>query len=475
MSRLKILILIFGCFLSVICLRDKNEKIIINISDLYEENMGKKGTLVLEVAESSMDIENTSKDTCFNTQISNEQGNLYPVKCGFWKARNQSLFIFCDIGEDIPAGKYHINLENTPEISYSGYTISFNQYSDFEFTKYDMNIIDLYSDKQTIIVEKDKENFELKFKISSYNQEPILINYLIIADCSQNNGELICKITKNQLEEILTPNVIKLEIVYINYISREKTFPLIPYIDVIYNDIEKINVYVGITKLIENVAEHDTLIAYETNITNINNVLTDLEAFELYFMNNNGEGEDCPCSFRKYDAKPLLLVCFVNKEGTNWLKEITEEKIYDNLNIKYNFTIQPVNNEEKIYFQRGSGTFIYWVHPELLDFTKSDSLIIEYGMESPSSLTGITFNENARDLNCQTIGKHVKRCTVPKSHFEGLKSGYYFPKHNNHLGTKSTSYENPPVKVILDDSTKNIGNMNSFTLYHWLLLILIMV
>ena len=252
---------------------------------------------------------------------------------------------------------------------------------------------------------------------------------------------------------------------------------MIPYIDVIYNDIEKINVYVGITKLIENVADHDTPIAYETNITNINNILMDSEAFNLYFMNDNGGEEDCSCSFRKYDAKPLLLVCFVNNEGTNWLKEITQEQIYDDLNIKYNFRIQPVNNEEKIYSKRGSGTLIFWTHPEVLDFTKSDSLIIEYGMENPDSLIGITFNENAQDLNCQTIGKEIKRCTVPKSHFTGLKSGYYFTKHNNHLGTKSTSYEGRPVKVFLDDSSKPTddgkGYMNSFILYYWLLLILI--
>ena len=67
---------------------------------------------------------------------------------------------------------------------------------------------------------------------------------------------------------------------------------------------------------------------------------------------------------------------------------------------------------------------------------------------------------------------------MPKSHFTGLKSGYYFTKHNNHLGTKSTSYEGSPVKVILDDSSKPTDNskgyMNSFILYHWLLLILIM-
>ena len=171
-------------------------------------------------------------------------------------------------------------------------------------------------------------------------------------------------------------------------------------------------------------------------------------------MNNNSGEQECSCSFRKYDDTPLLIVCFINNEGTNWLKEITEEKIYDNINIKYNFRIQPVNNEEKIYNQRGSGTFIFWIYPEILDFTKSDSLIIEYGMENPTELIGISFNSNSPDLNCQTLGREVKRCIVSKSHFEGLKSGYYFTKHHNHLDGKSTSYEISPVKVILDGKKK---------------------
>ena len=33
--------------------------------------------------------------------------------------------------------------------------------------------------------------------------------------------------------------------------------------------IPKKDIYIGITKLVENVAEHDTLIAYKTNVTDI--------------------------------------------------------------------------------------------------------------------------------------------------------------------------------------------------------------
>ena len=56
------------------------------------------------------------------------------------------------------------------------------------------------------------------------------------------------------------------------------------------------------------------------------------------------------------------------------------------------------------------------------------------------------------DLNCEIIRKIFLRCTVPKSHFQGMKSGFYFTKHTNHLNGKSISYEGKPVKVILDQS-----------------------
>ena len=70
---------------------------------------------------------------------------------------------------------------------------------------------------------------------------------------------------------------------------------------------------------------------------------------------------------------------------------------------------------------------------------------------------------------------------VPKNHFEGKKSGYYFIKHINFKGGKSTNYESTPIKVILSDQepeptggpTPAKGNILKISLYYSLLLILI--
>ena len=173
-----------------------------------------------------------------------------------------------------------------------------------------------------------------------------------------------------------------------------------------------------------------------------------MEGFSLKFENRDGE-KDIDCSFRKYENTALFLVCW-GKDGVFWLKEIKEEIILNDINIKYNFRIQPVNNNKKIITdRREEGSFIFYLYPEILDFTKKDILTVDYHIENPDSLKGITLNEDAEDLVCETLGREIKRCKVPKSHFNGKGSGYYFTKHTNHLDGKSFSYEAPPIKIIL--------------------------
>ena len=474
MSRLNPLILIVCCFLLVNNLQEI--EVTVGLGRLYEEHTGKKGTIVVTTDYNSAfdNFVDTSKTPIFKTSVSNERKN-YDVDCGFYKTEDENLYVFCNIKEDIPSGNYILSFNESQVIGYENYKLTFSGNNNFQFTKYDKDIVDLYSGKQNITVEEGKDSYELKFKISSYNQEKIMLYYAFL-DCSQKNEELICHITRKQIDSMLQKSELELRVMYNSYITYSKQFPLIPTVKVIYNNVQKTDVFVLLTKLIENTSESSTTIAYETNVTNIDNVQTDYKYFSLDFNNNDSGTKAGQCSFRKYDDTPLLVVCFVPGEGTNWLKEITEEQIYDNLNIKYNFRLQPVNIEDKIDAKKISSTFIYYFYPPELDFTKDDSLIIEYNMKSPTHSTGITFNENKPDLDCRTLGEEIKRCTVPKSHFEGKKSGYYFTMHKNHLDGKSFNYEAAPVKVILDEGSHSKGNIIiSLSLYYWLLLILIMI
>ena len=487
MTKLKSVIIILGCFLLIDCLKEENTDVTITLNGFYTEYIAKKATVVIYTMSSTQDfnIIDTSKKVRFQLSLTNGE-NSYSVGCGFFRAKEENLFIFCNVDEEMPAGNYTFNLDGIQPITYEGFTITLVGGRSTKFQKFDISMNDLYSDKQSITVVEGKDTYELRFKIYSYNQDPIFVNYNLLIDCTQENNELVCPITRKQLDAILTKSESGLYICYTSYISEGERFPLIPKIDVIYEATQKTDVYVGITKLIEGVCESDTMIAYKTNVTDIDNVFTDLEDdFQLEFFDGTKTTEQ-NCVFRKYVDNPLLILCFVYNDGTNWLKEITQEKVYNNLNVKYNFRIQPVNNEETIIDKNdASGTFIYRVAPEVLDFTKIESLTIEYALKHPETLRGLTFNEDATDLSCKIIGREIKRCTVPKSHFEGKQSGYYFLKHENHLGGKSTCYEGIPIKVILDDSPSptsepsdeptDKSNMNSFILAYSLILILLMV
>lgn len=464
---MKKMVLLFLCFFFFISCSNRNLLELtgtveeIKVRGFYESNnVGKKGTLILSTEWFPiLNIVNTKKETFFEATISNSEQKSFKLPCGIWKEDEDSyLLIFCNVNEEIPKGEWSLKL-NQVSFDYKNYSITLVAESDFNFTKKDEEILDLYSDKQTINLDDGNESYDLKFKIVSYNNNKIGLNWIkILDDCKQVNDELICTLTKKKIEEITTVLQGKayFQVIYINEEYRVRKFPLIPKIDIIYKNIQKKNINILITNLIEKVTEHDTCIAYETDVTDIDNVYMDLESFELPFENGENE-ENFSCTLRKYDENPLLLVCFANRRGGYWLKEITQEIPLDTtLNIKYNFIIKPVKILDKLELDRDrAGSFIMMLTPEVLDFTEKDSLTIEYYIENPDSLTGITFNENEDDLVCETVGKGAKRCTVPKSHFKGKNNGYYFTKHQNHLSGKSFSYEAPPIKVILSNSSSN--------------------
>ena len=303
---------------------------------------------------------------------------------------------------------------------------------------------------------------------------------MFLNNCKIENNILKCIIKKDEIIGYHSPSKDTSEMYYINKENCTTTsLFLVPPIKIIMKDIHKRDLYVGIKKLLVNIDEYGVPIAYETNITDIPNIyIPDDEKFYLTFINKNSEGiedeYDAKCIFRKYDANPLLILCWLNYPGTNWLKEIKEEKLIDDNNILYNFRIQPVKNEDKIDYDEKNFLSIFTNYPRVLDFTKNDdSLFIYLHMVSTDYYSnGLTYNEEAEDLTCEQIERKVKKCEITKEHFKGEKNGFYFIKHTNNNGTKTISYEVPPVKVILDSSK---GNIISFSLIYSFLLLLILI
>ena len=207
----KILILINILFLilcSNLSLRDEitgNQNIEIEIENFvdYNNEVGKKGTLIFDGGfhANDVDIIDHEKKSYFEIAISEKN----KTNCGLWIQENRKFLVFCNIDESIPEGEYSLNLDRI-SFNYKEYIINLKASQLFTFKKLNINIIDLYSYKQTIILEENKEIYDLKFKIVSYNNELLIINYrYVLENCKQENNELICPITKSKLEEILTP------------------------------------------------------------------------------------------------------------------------------------------------------------------------------------------------------------------------------------------------------------------------------
>ena len=432
----------------------------ITVTGIDQNNeIGKKGAARLTTnfldEQDLFDKSDIETESVFSTEILDTNQKNYTINCRLWKAENINLIMFCNFDEDIPEGEYSISFNNKV-INYKDYEININTDADIKIKKIDSNIINLYSDKQVIDVEDGKDSYDLKFKINSYNQEKLFfmkeLIYTYLDKCETVNNELICPISKSKLEEIMSTNEEKF---WINYIDNDYNFnklSTVLEIKVNYNNIKQKDIYVNITKLLVNSTEQDTLIAYETNVTDISKVFTSTESFKMKFG-----GEERNCAFRKYEENPLLMVCWGPKENSH-LDEIVEEKVLNEINIKYNFRIQPVNNTEMIDSDKtSSGSFINVVYPEVLNFTSQESLTIDYYLEDAKALDGITFNDGSPVLECENIGKSIKRCTVNSTHFIKNKSGYYyFTLHKNHLNGTSPSYEAPPIQVILPPSYRTL-------------------
>ena len=151
------------------------------------------------------------------------------------------------------------------------------------------------------------------------------------------------------------------------------------------------------------------------------------------------------------------------KNNSIYLSVIKEERVLNDIHDKYNFCIQPVNNNDKINID-GNGDRPTMLIPKTLDFTANDNIPIYLLYYGSSGTKGIRLNPNSKEnLECQYLDSknHIKNedesvliCIVPKSHFENKKNGYYNTYHLNHKNKYIQFYEFSPIKVILtnDDS-----------------------
>ena len=173
---------------------------------------------------------------------------------------------------------------------------------------------------------------------------------------------------------------------------------------------------------------------------------------------------------KKSELNSLLFLCRWNNTGNNSLGEIGCEIILDNIHIKYNFIILPVENKE-IFEIMDLGSLVLFANPQELDFYRFDSYIINIMMYFQENTNNIMLNYHP--LNCNTsslASTPFKRCMISKDFFQDCDgTQYFYIQHENKKSTNSTSifYELSPIlvkkpkanEIILKINKEN--NMNS--------------
>ncbi len=404
---------------------------------------------------------NIEENTKFNISFTrrNKNKNYSDISCHLWKNTKNIINIFCKLNENVEEGSFSIDIHETSFI-YDKYIVKiihiYHYLPVFQFTE---PFLFLYSKSQTINIEEGIDTYYLKFNIELYYNESLIIHsfipwhmYIVLDECSVKKKELICKIDKSEIEDIYLSDIY-LRVYYPPGILPMFQDESVDKFFINYPNLPKIDIKIKITKLEDNYFYNDHYFAYEveTNVKNISNLLT--EIFSLKFKNNNGEVKNKGCYFKKSIGSPFYLLCRGYDLGANSLYEIKEEIILDDIHHKYNFHIQPVKNDEKIYItniSEKSRSEIIFAFQKTLDFSIKDEIKLELMMENLFETKGIRLNPDAtKDLDCENFVNRYKRCIVPKSHFENKKSGYYSVYHLNPINKYSKFYEISPIKVIL--------------------------
>ena len=435
--------------------------------------IGLEGTLNIvtdfnDTVKNIFDINDIEEKTSFETIIRDENNNEYNTKCRLWKPKNEKIRLFCNLNRIY---KYSIHNLTFPEIIfiYKDYVIYIIFKCSIIINQLTYNVPFLYSNEQIINIQEGIDLYEFKFK-SDYYDNDILIyysgsSYNVLDDCKREDKNVLCTITKDKIEEnLILFETNNFKLAFLNQDLNFTTFDLVFDIFINYNNTtEKNDIFIHLINLLTNVSESGFNIAYETNVTSISNLRTNLFILSFYDILNDKKIKS-NCFFKKYSGENLLLLCNIIAEGDFSILKTDEEIKLNNISYKYNFIILPINISDSIKIS-GNGTEILLTYPSILNYTIEESLIIKYIMPLPNFLNKIRLNPDSTDLNCFDSDK-IKMCNVPLSHFKGKKGGYYHTYHFNHLNELSICYDATSFYVILpNDNTivlriKEINNRN---------------
>lgn len=418
------------------------------------------------------DIENIF----FDAKFIDTNNDHYNFTCNLWISDEEENFVsFCYLKE----ASYEIFEGNRRQIKLEEYIMYFadkkykifssNYYYVF-FTK--QKEILFYSKNQTIDLDEEKDEYSLKFKIGGnyYNKDGLFLESIFLDNCTveQNEKEMICNIPRIKLENIASPDknlaLMDLDCYYMEYICSFHSFIIMKH----EKNIVKEDIYVEAIKLLNNDLDSNNAIAYETNVNNF--PILEISNF-FYLTFTNAKYNNYICHFKKNKNMPLLLICQLSAfNGNVILKEIKNLNI-SNIHIKYNFILSYNKNEVVRTLDWGElSNYVSVIYPQILNFTNEENInITMYSYEC--YYYGLKLNLNSPELQCSKgVGDNYVNygCIVPKSHFNGLKSGNYFLYHrnmNSHSGNYiNIFYEVTPFEVILPEESGNKSKRFKYSL-----------
>ena len=400
----------------------------------------------------SSDIE---KKTLYETFIYRRYSSStrYYITCRLWKPLNDNLYLLCNIDYISSLSSYYYYL-NSFSFSYGKSTIYIQTptSSYFYISKKSSRITMLYASQQAISIERDKKSYELQFNIGEYNNEVLYLfssNAIIyLKKCSKINSNLICEIEKEEIEEVLQYNNQNFDVYTIHESLGVYKMGLVYNIIINDNLWQKKDLYIKITRLLQNYINTNNYIAYETNVTSTSNIKS--ATFDI-----QTENENINCYMKKAGDDPLLILCKWSYSYDNELGRITYTSNISNSNFKYNFIILPQYNNETFRATNSHATLLF-SYPKILDFTSKEKFTINYVYDNIYNIDGyirlIPYN---KELTCKhSINSYILSCDISRSYFGNEKSGFYYTYHLIYNDIYSAYYEHSPMQVIIPDDNK---------------------
>ena len=244
--------------------------------------VGEKGVIffVTDYNDTKLNIfnkENIEERTKFETTLIDNLNKEYNVTCRLWKPTNENIRIFCDLKEDLTNEITYINFNSASFLYRYEYNITIiSEAENMSVELIKGNAPFLYSDIQEINVQKEKDEYNLKFKISTYNNELLVLadqknnfSKIFLNNCQQKRKDLTCLIKKTQIEDMLVYNENEFQVscLYDKYgeLILYNAFP----IKINYHNVTKDNITVEINKLKEKIFDINNFVTYETNVDSI--------------------------------------------------------------------------------------------------------------------------------------------------------------------------------------------------------------